>query len=132
MNTPRRTSGVANELIDELFPGRQNMNVKTSTARPSEFIRTHTERLAQEAEERLHKRQLVLAEQCAIENPPEVRIRAWETAHALRLPSNPEHPVLRSVATRNGPTNVQGQEEQSARQAPRTAQATNKDPADPT
>ncbi len=132
MNTPRRTSGVANELIDELFPGRQNMNVKTPAARPSEFIRTHTERLAQEAEERLHKRQLVLAEQCAIENPPEVRIRAWETAHALRLPSNPEHPVLRSVASCTGLTLAQVQEEQSARQARRTAPAPAKDPTEPT
>ncbi len=123
---------MANELINELFSDRHNMNVKTSSSRPSEFIRTHTERLAQEAEERLHKRQLVLAEQCAIENPPEVRIRAWETAHALRLPSNPEHPVLRSIATCTGLTLVQVQEEQNARQARRTAQTASKDPGEPT
>ncbi|MBS0378125.1 MAG: hypothetical protein JSS29_06550 [Proteobacteria bacterium] len=91
---------------------------KTPTERAPELIRSHTERLAQEAEERLHKRQLVLAEQCAVENAPSVRIRAWETAHALRLPSNPEHPVLNSIAQCTGLTIAQIQEEQSARRPP--------------
>jgi hypothetical protein len=98
------------------------MSEKTLPPYPtSEFIRTHAERLADEAEERLQKRQLVLAEQCSSENPPDVRIRAWEKAHDLRLPGDPEHPVLRTVAIGTGLTIAQVREEQRARRAPRTA-----------
>ena len=89
--------------------------------RATELVRTHAERLAHEAEERLQKRQLVLAEQCSSENSPEVRIRAWERAHALCLPSDPEHPVLYAVATSTGLTIAQVQEEQCVRRARRTA-----------
>jgi hypothetical protein len=93
-----------------------------STPRPtSEVIRTHVERLAHEAEERLQKRQLMLAEQCSSGSPPDVRIRAWERAHALCLPSDPEHPVLYGIATCTGLTIAQVQEEQLARRLRRTA-----------
>jgi hypothetical protein len=98
------------------------MNQKTPPPRPTiDVIRTHAERMAYEAEERLQKRQLVLAEQCSRENPPNVRIRAWEMAHALCLPSDPRHPVLRSIATCTGLTIAQVQEEQVARRARRAA-----------
>lgn len=79
--------------------------------------------MAHEAEERLQKRQLLLAEQSSTENPPEVRIRAWERAHALCLPSDPGHPVLRSVAICTRLTIAQVQEEQSVRRARREAKA---------
>jgi hypothetical protein len=95
------------------------MNQKTSAPRrTTDIIRTHAERMAHEAEERLQKRQLILAEQCSSENPPDVRIRAWERAHALCLPSDPRHPVLRAIATCTGLTVAQVQEEQLARRAP--------------
>jgi hypothetical protein len=98
------------------------MNEKTSAPHShTELIRTHAERMAHEAEQRLHERQLVLAEQHSIENPPEVRIRAWEKAHALRLPGDPEHPVLLEIAIRTGLTIAQVREEQRARQARRAA-----------
>jgi len=98
------------------------MNLKTSGPRSfTELIRTHAERLAHEAEERIQKRQLVLAEQCSSENPPDVRIRAWEKAHCLCLPSDPKHPVLHSIAICTGLTIAQVQEEQSARRARRVA-----------
>jgi hydroxypyruvate isomerase len=98
--------------------GRHLMSQKTPAPRPTtELIRTHAERLAHEAEERLQKRQLILTEQCARENPPEVRIRAWEKAHALCLPSDPGHPVLRAIATCTGLTLAEVQEEQRARRA---------------
>jgi hypothetical protein len=107
------------------------MSQKTSAPLvTAEFIRTHAERLAHEAEERLQKRRLVLAEQCASENPPGVRIRAWETAHALCLPSDPGHPVLRAVATSTGLTIAQVQEEQSARRARRMANGRNRGPGE--
>jgi hypothetical protein len=98
------------------------MNLKTSARRPTtEVVRTHAERMADEAEERVQKRQLILAEQCSSENPPDVRIRAWERAHALCLPSNREHPVLSAIAISTGLTIAQIQEVQHARLAPHTA-----------
>ena len=101
------------------------MNLKSTAPHSSnEFTRTHLERLAQEADERQHKRQLILAEQCSPGNPPDVRIRAWEQAHALCLPSDPAHPVLRAVARSTGLTVEQVQEEQRMRQARR-----NREPA---
>ena len=100
---------------------------KPSVPRPTtEIIRTHAERIAHEAEERLQQRELILAEQRSSENPPDVRIRAWEKAHALRLPSDPGHPVLRSIAICTGLTIAQVQEEQRARQVPRTAAIQNR------
>lgn len=100
------------------------MNQTTSAPhRGPELVRTHAERMAHEAEERLQKRQLLLAEQCSSENSPDVRIRAWEKAHALCLPSDPGHPVLRSVATSTRLTIAQVQEEQSVRRARREAKA---------
>jgi hypothetical protein len=98
------------------------MNQKTSARRPTtEVIRTHAERMAHEAEERLQKRRLILAEQSSSENPPDARIRAWERAHALCLPSDREHPVLSAIAICTGLTIAQIQEVQYARRAPRTA-----------
>lgn len=95
-----------------------HMFQKTPAPRPTtEVIRTHAERMAHETEERQQKRQLMLAEQCSSANPPEVRIRAWERAHALCLPSDPWHPVLRSIATCTGLTVAEVQEEQRARRA---------------
>lgn len=106
--------------IGQLSAAIAHMGQKTPTTRPmTEIIRTHAERMAQEAEERLQKRQLLLAEQCSSASPPDVRIRAWERAHALCLPSNPEHPVLPTVAACTGLTVAQVQEEQLARRARR-------------
>ena len=84
--------------------------------------------MALEAEERLQKRQLMLAEQCSSENTPDVRIRAWEKAHVLSLPSDPAHPVLRSIAICTGLTIAQVQEEQRVRRARRTASGQNRGP----
>ena len=131
MNTPARTVGDAGSLIHGQPLGSHLMSQKTSAPRPNaEFIRTHAERMAHEAQERLQKRQLVLAEQCASGNSPGVRIRAWETAHALCLPSDPGHPVLRAIATCTGLTIAQVREEQSARRARRTANGQNRGPGE--
>jgi hypothetical protein len=96
-----------------------SMNQKTST----EILRTHSERLRDEADERQQKRQLMLAEQSSNVNTPEVRVRAWERAHALRLPQDPAHPVLRSIARSTGLTLAQVQEEQRARRGARAPSA---------
>jgi hypothetical protein len=95
-------------------------DTKTSAARPTtDIIRTHAERLAFEEHERAQRRRLELAEQRSDLNSPEVRIRAWEKVHALRLPTDPDHPVLDVVAMGTGLTLAQVREEQKERAARR-------------
>jgi hypothetical protein len=50
-------------------------------------------------------------------NPPDVRIRTWERVHQLRLPSDPEHPVLDVIAVSTRLTLADVQEEQRTRAA---------------
>lgn len=63
-----------------------------------EIVKTNAERLLREQEERAEKRRLELAEQRSDLNPPEVRIRTWERIHGLRLPSDPDHPIVDVIA----------------------------------
>jgi hypothetical protein len=99
------------------------MSEMTSAPRPTtELIRTHAERMALEAEERLRQRRLALAEQCSTANPPDVRVRAWEKVHALRLPGDARHPVLEVIAHGTGLTLEQVRQEQRARVAQRATQ----------
>jgi hypothetical protein len=108
-----------------------HMRQRAPTTRPTtEVIRTYARRMALEAEERLQKRQLMLAEQCASENAPDVRIRAWEKAHVLCLPSDPGHPVLHAIAACTGLTIEQIQDEQLTRRARRTANGQNRGPGE--
>lgn len=105
------------------------MPLKTPAPHPvSEPIRSHSERLAIEAMERAQKRQLEAAEQSSDLNPADVRIRAWEKVHALRLPSSPSHPVLHVIAIRTGLTLAQVHEEQRARYAHRAARDKREEP----
>ena len=100
------------------------MTEKPSASRTSaDIVRTHAERLAQDAEERLHQRQRELAEQSSTANPPDVRIRAWEKVHALRLPGDAAHPVLDVIAHGTGLTLEQIRQEQRARLALRTTRS---------
>ena len=97
---------------------------ETKTSAPHaglELVRTYAERLALEERERAQRRRLELAEQRSDLNPPDVRIRAWEKVHALRLPQDPAHPVLGVIAISTGLTLSQVRAEQSARMAQRTA-----------
>ena len=92
---------------------------KTSSASISDsLVTTSVERLAREEEERAEKRRLELEEQRSTVNPPDVRIQVWEKVHALRLPRNPNHRILRVIATDTGLTVAQVREEQRARFAP--------------
>ena len=105
------------------------MNEKISVPHPTtELIRTHAERLATEAHERAQKRRLELAEQRSDLNPPDVRIRAWEKVHALRLPGDASHPILGVIARGTGLTLAQVREEQKARVAQRAAPAQDQEP----
>jgi hypothetical protein len=79
----------------------------TPPALPRDF-KSHTEHLAEE--------------EWAL-NPPEHRIRAWEQAHGLRMPLDPEHPVLDVIAVSTRLTLAQVQEEQRLRAARNTGSA---------
>lgn len=84
-------------------------------ATPANKLRTRQEiltdyrtRLAVEEEARAQQRRLDLAEQSSDANTPEARIRTWEKLHGLRMPSDPEHPILDIIAinTRLRPCDV--------------------------
>ena len=87
-----------------------------------DLVRTPSERLAHEESERAEKRRQELAEQRSDLNPPDVRIRAWEKIHQLRLPSDPAHPILDIIAVSTRLTLAEVQEEQRKR----AARATNR------
>lgn len=84
-----------------------------------EILTDYRTLLAVQEEARAQKRRLDLAEQCSEASPPEARIRTWEKLHGLRMPSDPEHPILPVIAinTRLQPCDVH------AVQAARTRQA---------
>jgi len=97
------------------------MTERPSVAHPvGDIIRTHAERLAEAAEERLRQRQRELAEQSSTANSADVRIRVWEKVHALRMPGDAAHPVLDVIAHGTGLALEQIHEEQRARLALRT------------
>jgi hypothetical protein len=82
-----------------------------------DLVRTSAERLAHEESERAEKRRQELAEQRSDRNPPDVRIRAWEKLHQLRLPSDPAHPILDVIAVSTRLTLAEVREEQRTRAA---------------
>ncbi|HLY53893.1 MAG TPA: hypothetical protein VKQ31_12830 [Steroidobacteraceae bacterium] len=83
----------------------------------SQLVQTAADRLAQEEQERAERKRRDLAEQRSDANPPDVRIRAWEKLHGLRLPADPAHPILDVVAVGTRLTLAQVREEQGARAA---------------
>jgi hypothetical protein len=101
------------------------MTEKPSASRAIvDVVRTHAERLEQDAEERLHQRQRALAEQSSTAHTPAVRIRIWERVHALRMPGDAAHPVLEVIAFGTGLTLEQIREEQRTRVALRSKRET--------
>lgn len=88
-----------------------------NVSRPAvgETVREHRERIALEERERALRREEQLADQRSDLNSPEMRIRAWEKMHALRLPTAAAHPVLGVIARETRLTLEQVHEEQRAR-----------------
>jgi len=68
-----------------------------------------------DAEARVERKRHDAAEQTSMLNPPDVRIRAWEQVHALRMPSNPQHPILELIANSTQISLAQVRQEQRAR-----------------
>ena len=85
--------------------------------RTGDLVKNPAERRAHEESERAEKRRQELAEQRSDLNPPELRIRAWEKIHQLRLPSDPAHPILDVIAVSTRLTLAEVQEEQRTRAA---------------
>jgi hypothetical protein len=82
-----------------------------------DLVKTNAERLAQEEHERAERRRVDLAEQRSDLNPPEVRIRTWERIHGLRLPADPEHPIVDVIAVSTRLTLEEVRNEQQVRAA---------------
>jgi hypothetical protein len=80
-----------------------------------EPINDYRSRLALEQFRAAEQRQRDMAEQSSTLNSPDVRIRAWEKVHGVRLPADPAHPVLDSVATATDLTLEQVHAEQRKR-----------------
>jgi hypothetical protein len=76
-----------------------------------------------EEREKQDRRRLELAEQQSNLNSPEMRIRAWEKVHELRMPTDAAHPILDVIAVATRLTLEQVQEEQRARSARRSVPA---------
>jgi hypothetical protein len=58
----------------------------------------YRQRRAIEERERAEVKRADVAEQCSAFNSVELRIRAWEKVHQLRMPSDPKHPALGAIA----------------------------------
>jgi hypothetical protein len=85
--------------------------------RPTErgVMTDYRARQAHEEYERAQQRRLELAEQHCPLNAPDVRIRAWEKVHGLRLPADSAHPILDVIATGTQLTLAEVRAEQRAR-----------------
>ena len=94
-------------------------NETASRPSHSETMREHRERIAVEEREKEQRRQEQLADQRSDLNSPEMRIRAWEKMHGLRLPTAASHPILDVIAVATRLTLEQVHEEQRIRAAQR-------------
>jgi len=83
-----------------------------------------------EQEERAYQREVSLAVQGSELNPPDVRIRAWEKLHGLRLPTDSAHPILDVIAVRTRLTLAEVHAEQRARASRRAARVATDKPTD--
>lgn len=68
------------------------------TFREPEILSDYRQRRALEERDRAELKRAELAEQHSTFNSVDVRIRAWEKVHGLRMPSDPKHPVLQAIA----------------------------------
>src|SRR3954447_20110433 len=86
-----------------------------------EVLLDYRERRALEVLERAAVKRQDHAEQCSAQNSADMRIRAWEKVHQLRMPSTPLHPVLEVIAAATQLSLADVQEEQQRRMARRAS-----------
>jgi hypothetical protein len=70
-----------------------------STSAGEELLSDYRQRKAFEESERAEKKRMDCAEQYSSLNSADLRIRAWEKVHHLRMPSDPRHPALAAIAS---------------------------------
>ena len=92
-------------------------NVERSAG--GEFLSDYRTRRALEESERAEQKRADSAEQYSTLNSADVRIRAWEKVHQLRMPSDPSHPALAAIATATHLTLEDIRNEQALRSARR-------------
>jgi hypothetical protein len=92
-------------------------SARSSNQSGDEILMDHRQRLAHEEYERAERKRLELADLRSSLNGPDARIRAWEKAHGLRMPSKPMHPVLEVIAAATQLTLQEVTEEQRLRAA---------------
>jgi hypothetical protein len=83
----------------------------------AELLTDHRERLLFDAEERVRERTRQYEELRSEFNSAQVRIRAWEKMHGLRLPTSPDHPILEVIASATGVSLAVLREEQQTRRS---------------
>lgn len=81
----------------------------------AEILSDYRQRRALEELERAELKRADLAEQQSTLNSADVRIRAWERVHGLRMPADSKHPILKVIATSTQLTLVDVQNEQRLR-----------------
>jgi len=94
---------------------------RRSTFADTEILSDYRQRRALEEHERAELKRADLAEQHSALNCADLRIRAWEKVHGLRMPSDSEHPVLDAIATATQLTLAEVQNEQRLRYARRAS-----------
>lgn len=87
------------------------------TFRDVEILSDYRQRRALEEHERAELRRAESAEQHSVLNSADLRIRAWERVHGLRLPLDSKHPVLNAIAAATQLTLADIQNEQRLRAA---------------
>jgi len=95
--------------------------VQATPKHAADLIVDTRRRIAIEQAEATERRQGELAEQTAMRNTPETRIRVWERLHGLDLPARAGHPLLEVVAKDTELSLQQVEEEQRQRTAARSA-----------
>lgn len=86
-----------------------------------QLLMDYRERRAVEALEREAVKRQEQAEQSAVQNSANTRIRAWERVHQLRMPSTPLHPILEVIAAATQLSLAEVQDEQRVRTARRAS-----------
>ena len=91
------------------------------TSTGDELLCDYRQRRALEESDRTEQRRLEAAEQYSAVNTAELRIRAWEKVHQLRMPSDILHPALAAIALATQLTLEDVQNEQRLRSARRAS-----------
>ena len=86
-----------------------------------QLLSDYRQRRAIEENERAERRREQHAQQHSVLNSADLRIRAWEKVHHLRMPSDPQHLVLGAIAVATQLTLGDIQNEQRLRSAQRAS-----------